>query len=254
MLVVFIASVLGIGLRIIGIEENEKTASLAREIYIESQIENKNNLLEEENKNQEIQVEDEKKKELELKFKELAKMNEDIVAWINVDSTAVDYPVVLGDDNDYYLNHGLDGNWNIAGSIFMDFRNRGDGSDRNMIMYGHHMKNGSMFKGLIAFKDPEFYKNHGKITFETPNGEENWQVFSAYVTSTDFYYIETYFENDESFDYFVDSVAKKSMHGYDENSKGIERIMTLSTCSYEFKNARFVVHARLLDENSQGGL
>lgn len=96
-----------------------------------------------------------------IDFAELRKINEDIVAWIQIPETGVDYPVVQGEDNEYYLHHTFRKEANKAGSIFLDYRNRADFTDQRVIIYGHNMKDGSMFSNLKKYQDNAFRKESG---------------------------------------------------------------------------------------------
>lgn len=254
---VLAVSFLGIGARTMDLNRSRQTVEEARERYMEMETSGFLKAGQEtdgfaENASRSLSEEGESLSPPEAgaskaKIRSLASINKGIVAWLKVEGTPVDYPVVLGADNDYYLDHGYDGKKNVAGAIFMDYRNKAWATDRHVILYGHNMKNGTMFKGLMAFKDGTFYNENGTILLETSDGIEYWQVYSAYVTSTEFYYIQTAFGNEMDFKAFVRKTAEKTMHGpagKGDDLNEIDRILTLSTCSYEFDNAKFVVHAR----------
>ncbi|MFV8827303.1 class B sortase [Alkalihalobacterium sp. APHAB7] len=181
-------------------------------------------------------------------FLPLLEINEDTVGWITVLNTPIDYPVVQTKDNDYYLDHNFQHSKSDAGSIFMDFRNAPDLSDRHSIIYGHHMRDGSMFKGLLNYQDEDFFENNRTITIQTLAQETEWEVFSAYVTATDFYYIVTDFSSDQDYLDFLQLVQKKSqIQPNDVNFTHEDQLLTLSTCAYDFEDARFVVHARKIN-------
>lgn len=99
-----------------------------------------------------------------------SQINEDIVAWIQIPGIGVDYPVVQGEDNEYYLHHTFRKEVNKAGSIFLDYRNRADFTEQRVIIYGHNMKDGSMFHVLRKFQDIDFYREHEEIWLYLPNG------------------------------------------------------------------------------------
>lgn len=182
------------------------------------------------------------------RFLPLLEINEDTVGWITVPNTPIDYPVVQTKDNDYYLDHNFQHFKSDAGSIFMDFRNAPELSDRHSIIYGHHMRDGSMFKGLLNYQDEDFFENNRTITIQTLAQETEWEVFSAYVTATDFYYIVTDFSSDQDYLDFLQLVQKKSqIQPNDVNFTHEDQLLTLSTCAYDFEDARFVVHARKIN-------
>lgn len=188
------------------------------------------------------------KKEIEEKFDKLLGINKDIIGWINIPNTVIDYPVVKTTNNDYYLNHNILKEKSTSGSIFLDFRNEIEEFDRNSILYGHNMKNGTMFKDLMKYKDEEFFKENDIISFSTIYEDTKWEIFSAYVTDTNFYYIQVNFENDKEYSDFLNTIKAKSMFYKDIELDGSEEILTLSTCSYEFNDARFVIHGKKVNE------
>lgn len=171
--------------------------------------------------------------------------SKDVIGWITIPDTIIEYPVVQGEDNKFYLDHDLYQRKSISGSIFMDYRADGEKLTGNIILYGHHMKNGSMFTALMGYKERTFFQEHPIIEYYTPCGRTRWQIFSAYVTDTKFYYIETNFAN-ETFRDFLSTINKKSKFQTGIPLNEIDAILTLSTCTYEFDDARFVVHARRL--------
>mgnify|MGYP000782800669 FL=1 len=96
----------------------------------------------------------------EVDFSVLREINPDIVAWIYIEGTKINYPIVQGGDNSYYLKHLFSGEWNGSGCIFLDFRNDVSFADRHSIIYGHHMKNGTMFTDIDKYKKQEFFDEH----------------------------------------------------------------------------------------------
>ncbi|WP_170885448.1 class B sortase [Bacillus alkalicellulosilyticus] len=177
-------------------------------------------------------------------FESLLDINEDTVGWISIEDTKIDYPIVQRDDNEYYLTHDFEQTPSKAGSIFMDFRNASDFTDRHSILYGHHMRDGSMFKGLMAFRDIEFFEENQVFSVQSLYEETRWEIFSAYVTDTTFYYIVTDFDTDEEYLDFLHELQVRSLHKTDIELSSDDQILTLSTCAYDFNDARFVVHAR----------
>lgn len=116
------------------------------------------------------------KEAIQIDFDGLRAINKDIVAWIQIPGIGVDYPVVQGDDNEYYLHHTFEGKANIAGSIFLDYRNRPDFMGSKVILYGHHMKDGSMFSNLRKYQDDEFRKKQGRVILYLPDKTLEWEV------------------------------------------------------------------------------
>lgn len=121
----------------------------------------------------------------QVDFEALARINPDVAAWLILEGTALSYPVVQGQDNEYYLDRLFDGSYNASGCLFLDSRCEARFASPNSIVYGHHMKDGSMFAALDGYKEQEFYEAHPSLLLLTPGGDYEAQVFSAYVAPTD---------------------------------------------------------------------
>ena len=178
------------------------------------------------------------------RYLSLLEINQDVVGWISVPNTVIDYPVVQAEDNDYYLRRDIHGKRANAGTIYMDYRSDAQSKDNNTILYGHHMRNGSMFKDLVKYKQEEFFLQNDDIRFDTLFDEIKWEVFSVYITEADFPYTQTTFASDEDYLDFLDKIKGKSMFEKEMTLSKEDQILTLSTCTYEYDDARFVVHAR----------
>ncbi len=181
----------------------------------------------------------------EVDFPGLQAINDDVVAWIYLNDTHVNYPVVLGPDNQYYLNRLYNGKGNGAGSIFMDYRNAGDFSNRNNILYGHRMNNGTMFADISKYSNREFFDSHPYVLIITPEARYKAEVFSAYVANTTYSSWDTVFDGDDLYLNWLEGLQARSYFHRDVTLTPETRIVTLSTCTYEFEDARFVVHAVL---------
>ena len=182
------------------------------------------------------------------KIETIAKdINEDTVAKIVVKNTKINYPIVKGSDNSYYLNHNINGEVNKAGWIFMDYRNEGIETDKNIIIYGHNMKDNSMFGSLKTVLKKEWYenkKNHIiKLTWEGKT--HKYQIFSAYTIEVEEYYTHVGFDTDEEFQKFINKLSTRSFTKYDVDLTDVKQILTLSTCSGQ--KSRMVVHAKRID-------
>ena len=178
------------------------------------------------------------------RFKSLLDMNEDVVGWIKIPGTNIDYPVVQADNNQFYLNHNLKKEMSTRGSIFMDYRNSKDELDYNTVLYGHHMKDGSMFTDLFAYKKPSFYTDHAYIEYDIPEQPMRWQIFSVYVYQPSNDCLQLSFNNDMEYAQYLDMVRGRSIYETGVKVTNDDKILTLVTCSYEFKNARLVIHAK----------
>lgn len=166
----------------------------------------------------------------------------------------IKYPVFQSLDNDYYLRRNIDGEDNLSGTLYLDYRNdfttlRSDDEDtgilnRNNIVYGHNMQNGTMFGTLKQYTDAAFFKSNNMIYTYSATEVIAWQIFSAYETDTENYYIDTTFESDEQYVEFLQKLKNDSLHTSDVILTAESDILTLSTChTYDDPKGRFVVHA-----------
>lgn len=184
---------------------------------------------------------DSNNEEYKIDFAKLKQKNSDAIAWIKVNGTDIDFPVVKGNDNSYYLTHNFDKEKNKAGWIFADYRNKFDGTDKNIIIYGHNMKNGSMFASLKDVIKEEWYNNENNkyIALITENENCKYQVFSVYQIETEEYYLQT---NISNFKEFVEKIKGRSKKDFNVDIKETDSILTLSTCADNTKY-RVVLHA-----------
>lgn len=185
-------------------------------------------------------------------FDALHKINPEIVGWISIDDTKINYPVLQADDNEYYLNRNYKLEESRAGSVFMDYRNDVTFGDRNLILYGHNMKDGSMFKHLNKFREEDFFKSHPEVYVDTLYESADAEVFAVYYTTTDFDYIQTDFASAEDYGQLLQQIKEKSMYEADVEVNENDRIVTLSTCDYTLDpdEGRLVVHAKLTPKSS----
>lgn len=174
-------------------------------------------------------------------FDALLAINPDVVAWIYIEGTNVNYPVVQGGDNSYYLKHLMDGTYNGAGTIFLDYRNESDLSDRNSVFYGHHMKNGTMFRQITQYKDQSFYDAHPVCLILTPNGNYRLEFFAGYVSDMNSQAWKLEFASDEEYAQWLEDAISKSTFTGTVEPAAQDRVVTLSTCTYEYDDARFVL-------------
>ena len=173
-------------------------------------------------------------------FEGLTATNPDVVGWIYSDDTQINYPVMRGEDNEKYLHQMINGQDNSAGSIFMDCRNHPDLSDLNTIIYGHHMKNGSMFASLHQYTEQEYYDGHKYMWYLTPKHTYRLDVLYGYVGEAEAT-VYTIFSNRDELDTYLSWAETQSTFTPDQIPEDIDGIVVLSTCSYEYNNARYVV-------------
>lgn len=181
----------------------------------------------------------------QVDFEALRAINPDVVGWLVIDDTNINYPVVQGNDNQYYLRHLFTDEYNASGCIFLDSRNASDFTDSHSILYGHHMGNGTMFNGLMDYKEQGFYDAHPTALLLTPAGDCEIEFFSGYVANVraDAWQVE--FGSEGEFAEWLQAVKAKSLFQSEVVLSSADKVLTLSTCSYEFENARFVLHGVL---------
>ena len=169
----------------------------------------------------------------------------DVVGYIYAANTKVQYPIVQSSSNDYYLNHDLDGNVNNNGSIFMEHLCSSDFSDQNTIIYGHNMKSGLMFAGLVNYKSQKYYDAHPYMYIYTPTQDYKLNLYAGFVCEHD----------DEVYALSLSQSQLEAMAAKSTFKSNIGtptgRVVTLSTCSYEFNDARYVVVGELVPINNE---
>ena len=180
-------------------------------------------------------------------FKKLKSENSDVVAYIKVNNTNIEYPIVKTSNNNFYLNHSFDKSKNSRGWIFADYKNKFDNTDKNIIIYGHNMRDESMFGSLKNILNEEWYNNaeNKNITFLTEKENYIYKVFSIYKIESEDYYIKTNFKNDEDYEKFLNTIKNRSIKNFDINLNINDKIITLSTCANNNKY-RIVLHAKKL--------
>ena len=188
------------------------------------------------------------KNSIDVDFSELKKKNEDTVAYITVKNTNINYPVVKASDNDYYLSHNFMKEENRAGWVFADYRNKFDGKDKNIIIYGHNMKDGSNLGSLKNVLSKDWYTNMDNlyIPLVTEDKTSIYKVFSIYQIEAEDYYIETDFKGSEFFS-FLGIIKSRSIFSFNTKVNKDSQILTLSTCT-DHDDERTVLHAIRVDE------
>lgn len=178
---------------------------------------------------------------------DLSYLNEDYRGWITIENTNIDYPIIQGEDNEYYLHKDINKEYLEAGSIILDYRNN-KFNDKNTIIYGHSMKNNTMFGQLKYFKNSDFFYDNKYISIISTEGETlRYEIFSVYTTDINDNYIVTSFNSTEEYRNFLDEICSKSLFEVNIDISTDDRIITLSTCSYEYENARTVIHGKLIE-------
>lgn len=186
-------------------------------------------------------------------FEELWKVNQDIYAWITIPGTAVDYPVVQSQEDDsFYLTRTVDKEEGAAGAIFTESKNKKDFSDPHTVLYGHNMKDGTMFAGLHQYEDETFWEGHQDITIYTPDAIRHYRIFAAYLYDSR-HLLESFDCTDkEIYQAYLDEIfGQRNMTSVIDEEAEVtadDRILTLSTCHSMGNSYRYLVQAVLIQE------
>lgn len=180
-----------------------------------------------------------------ISLEALREINPDVIGWIRIPDTRIDYPLMQGTDNDYYLNHTWDNHKNAVGSIFLEYRNSPELTDYNTIVYGHNMNNGSMFAGLRQYSSAKFCQKHPYVYLLTDAGVYRYEVFSSYKAKVDSVAYGLSFQQEQTRADFLIHALENSDEDLGIVPEKNDRILTLSTCSGAGYSTRWVVHARL---------
>lgn len=181
----------------------------------------------------------------EIDFDKLETINDEVVGWIQVDGTNVNYPYVQHSDNSYYLNHSFYKDDNSAGWVYLDYRNKIDFSDSNTILYAHGRVDGTMFGSLKNSLNKDWYdRGRYNIYVYTKKSYYTFKIFSLYHIKTTDDYLSTYFKEDDFYD-FINRIKQRSAYDFDVDLDYGDKIITLSTCYNE--KEKMVVHAKLVD-------
>lgn len=192
---------------------------------------------------------------IEVDFDKLKSVNEDVVGWIYVDALPdISYPIVKGKDNQTYLHQTYEKNYNFAGTIFVDYENSGDFSDCNTLVYGHNMKNGSMFGHLKKFReDDKLYKQDKYFWILTPERNYRYEIISAYTTGVNSDTYTLFKGPGEEFEKYLETIKDYSEIQTDDTDLTIkDKIVTLSTCTGN-ESTRFVVQGKRVDAEDADG-
>ena len=182
-----------------------------------------------------------------VNFSELKSTNSDVVAWLMVDGTNINYPIVQTTNNDYYLNHDIVKDPKASGWTFMDYRNDVNMGDDNTIFYGHNLLNKTSFGSVSNIFTDGWVKNSNHyIIVRTPTKRYVYEVFSIYYIGPEVYYLQNDFYSDSEYKEFLDKLKSRSKYKFSATVSTRDKIITLSTCTDDNKG-RKVVHAKLID-------
>ena len=187
-------------------------------------------------------------------FENIVSQNNDVVGWITIPGTQIDYPVVQTKNNSFYLNHNINKDENASGCPFMDYRDvvGMDTLSPCTLIYGHHRRNGTMFATLKNYNDLDFFKQNPVMRFDTVYNRYEWVIFANFratassATGVPFNYIRTQFKDDEAYAQFIEDIRVRSLIDVPVEVTTDDHILLLSTCSYEKANWRMIIAARLV--------
>ena len=239
------------------IEESEllDSINIDEEMILSEDKKAEGNLVESRNL-QEVEIEkEETNKDLTermIKVRKLQEENEDIVGWIEIEDTNINYPVLQGDDNKYYLTHNYKKEKSQKGSIFLTKDYDWSLPSDNLLIYGHNIMNGLMFQDLLKYSDEEFYESHPIIRFTTENKDVEFEIFSVFKSRVFYkseknvfrYYDFVNADTEEEYNEFVEKAKESSLYDIDITAEYGEQLITLVTCSYHTEDGRFVVIGR----------
>lgn len=175
----------------------------------------------------------------------LRDINPDVVGWILIPDTDINYPLMQGQDNDYYLNRTWDKQSNAMGSIFLEHLSSADLTDFNTIVYGHNMNDGSMFAGIREYRNREFWEAHPYVYILSDLGVYRYEIFAAYMANVKSNTYGISFPSETSRRSFLDKALQDSVIDTGLEPETTDRILTLSTCSGAGYSHRWVLQARL---------
>ena len=223
----------------IEINENQVNETITEEIVNESTQENIEETINQEN-------------ERILKVQKLQEENPDIVGWLEIEGTSIYYPVLQGDDNEYYMAHNYKKQKSKNGSIFLTKDYDWSIPSSNLLIYGHNLSNGTMFQELLKYEKEDFYKKHPIIRFTTNNEDAEYEIISAFKSRVYYkseknvfrYYYFVNAKTEAEYNEFVQNAKKASLYNIDKTAQYGEQLITLSTCSYHVEDGRFAVVGR----------
>ena len=226
------------------------TDSEINEIAVQEEEQAKDNTIRQEEEAK--QIKEKEKKERMLKVKKLQEINTDIVGWIQIEGTNINYPVLQGEDNEYYLNHNYKKQKTEKGSIFLDKSYNWDIESNNLIIYGHNLVNGQMFKDLLKYSKEEFFEQHKTIRFTTAEADKEYEIISVFKSkvynktekNVFRYYDFINSKSEKEYNNFVKKAKEASLYDTENTAEYGDNLITLITCAYHIDDGRFVVIAR----------
>ncbi|MEG2233941.1 MAG: class B sortase [Oscillospiraceae bacterium] len=181
-----------------------------------------------------------------VSFKALEDINSDSIAWLKCEGTLINYPIVQGSDNEYYLKHTIMDEWSDAGCVFLDFRNSDEFSDMQSIVFGHNFyRKDLMFTSLMNYKEQEYYEKFPTMSLYTPNEEYEIEIFSGYEIEAVQYDLKLNYDSEDEYADFLRQVQDKSDFRSNAVPTSADRIFTMCTCAPQGDNQRYILHGIL---------
>lgn len=192
------------------------------------------------------------KTERMIQVEELKTQNSDIVGWLEIPNTSINYPVLQGSDNKYYMTHNYKKQKSKNGSIFLTKDYNWEIPSSNLLIFGHNLNNGTMFQELLKYSNKSFYEKHPIIRFTTVNDDSEYEIIAVFKSKVYYqseknvfrYYFFVNAETEQEYNNFVENAKKESLYNIDATAKYGDQLITLSTCSYHVKDGRFAIVAR----------
>ena len=192
-----------------------------------------------------IAIDEQEKTGSRIDFVAMEQINPDIVGWLTMPDTVIDYPVVKGDDNDYYLHHLFNGEYNSLGTLFVDFRNKDPFEDQITVIYGHSMKNGSMFFLLEKYRDQSFYEEHKQLIYETKDKTYIFEPFAGEIVDAEIPFLQFNFSSKKEYMAYLDDFIAKSTFRSEISPSEEDKTVMMIKCSAAYTSARYVLLCRV---------
>lgn len=182
----------------------------------------------------------------DIDFDALHEINPDIIGWIYYEGTNINYPIVQGKDNDYYLHIAIDGTWTLGGTLFADAITEEPFNQFNTIVYGHHMQDHTMFGDIKELLDTEYCKAHPQFELITPEGKYHLRICAFLNQPADSAMYTTNFHDEEGKQGYINLIKSLATYITTEEMTTEDRLVVLSTCAYEYQDARYMVVGKMI--------
>lgn len=191
-----------------------------------------------------------------IQVKSLKQENSDIVGYLEIENTNISYPVLQGNDNEYYMTHNYKKEKSKNGAIFLNKDYNFEIPSNNLLIYGHNMNNGTMFQELLKYSDKKFYEEHPKIRFTTIDDDSEYEIIAVFKSRVYYkseksvfrYYFFINSESEDEYNKFIENAKRDSLYEIPQTAKFGDELITLSTCSYHVEDGRFAIVGRKIKD------